>query len=151
LALFGAVFGLVLGCDRLLKFLALSRLHPGQPVRLLPFLDLNLTLNTGAAFGLLPNARWLLAALGLAVSVAGFYVGTRLSAKSAGGPGLLAAVALVSAGATGNLIDRVFCGHVVDFVDLKVWPVFNLADSAIVVGSLYLAWRCLTWRQPGEG
>ena len=50
---------------------------------------------------------------------------------------------LVLGGALGNLIDRIRLGYVVDFVDLRVWPVFNLADSAITIGIALLVWGML--------
>lgn len=49
----------------------------------------------------------------------------------------------ILAGGIGNLIDRLFRGYVVDFLDLRIWPVFNLADSAITVGAVLLAWTVL--------
>jgi signal peptidase II len=48
---------------------------------------------------------------------------------------------LVLGGAVGNAYDRVVSGSVTDFIDLRFWPVFNLADSCIVVGALILIWR----------
>ena len=136
----------VVALDRLLKWVAWSQLTPGRPVAIFPFLHLNLTFNTGAAFGLLPDARWALAALGLGITIASFVAARRVPAREAG---LLAGLGLAGGGATGNFIDRVAYGYVVDFLDLRIWPVFNLADSAIVVGGLYLAWRALVWRPPG--
>ncbi|NTV29859.1 MAG: signal peptidase II [Candidatus Omnitrophica bacterium] len=55
----------------------------------------------------------------------------------------IAAVSLILGGAIGNLTDRILLGHVIDFIDLRVWPVFNFADSAITVGALIVFWRCL--------
>jgi signal peptidase II len=57
------------------------------------------------------------------------------------------ALGLVTAGLAGNLIDRLFRGAVVDFVDLRVWPVFNLADALVVAGLLVLVWGRLRRRQ----
>jgi signal peptidase II len=50
------------------------------------------------------------------------------------------AASLVAAGALGNLVDRIFRGTVVDFVDFRYWPAFNVADSAITIGALLLLW-----------
>jgi signal peptidase II len=47
------------------------------------------------------------------------------------------------AGALGNLIDRLFLGYVVDFFDFRIWPVFNVADSAITIGAILLGWSIL--------
>ena len=54
---------------------------------------------------------------------------------------------LILAGALGNLIDRVIYGYVIDFLDFRIWPVFNIADSAITVGALLIAWKCLRVRE----
>ena len=50
---------------------------------------------------------------------------------------------LILGGAIGNLIDRIVFGYVVDFIDLRMWPVFNIADSAITIGAVVVAWQCL--------
>ncbi|MGE0268982.1 MAG: signal peptidase II [Candidatus Omnitrophota bacterium] len=49
---------------------------------------------------------------------------------------------LILAGAIGNLIDRIMYGYVIDFIDVRFWPVFNIADSAITVGAAIIAWKC---------
>lgn len=56
-----------------------------------------------------------------------------------------AALALQFGGAAGNLVDRIFGGYVIDFLDFRVWPVFNIADSAIVIGVILLSWEIITW------
>ncbi len=52
------------------------------------------------------------------------------------------AFSLILAGAIGNLIDRIFYGYVIDFIDFRVWPVFNVADSAITIGAVIVAVKC---------
>jgi signal peptidase II len=59
----------------------------------------------------------------------------------------LLALILVTAGAVGNYLDRVFRGYVVDFVHLRYWPVFNVADVYITVGGLVLAWAVFAKRK----
>jgi len=49
---------------------------------------------------------------------------------------------LILGGAIGNLIDRMVYGYVIDFIDFRVWPVFNIADSAITIGAILIAWKC---------
>src|SRR5207302_9836252 len=101
---------------------------------------LDYTRNTGAAFSIFPTGSWAFAAIALVVS-AGIVVYYR---RVAGGPVVLRlALGLVLGGALGNLIDRVRLGYVIDFIDLRWWPVFNLADSAIVVGVVLLALQSL--------
>ena len=106
---------------------------------LLPFLNLTLVYNEGAAFSFLSDQggwqRWLFS--GLALVVSAVLVGwlTRLPATQ---KWTAAALSLIIGGALGNLIDRLLFGHVIDFIDLYYgrwhWPAFNIADSAIVIG-----------------
>ena len=101
-------------------------------------LDLRFTTNPGGAFGLLGRVPWVFVAISAIVVVVIVLSSRRLpSAGNAIGLGL------VLGGALGNLTDRAirgpgFSGEVVDFVDLQVWPIFNLADSGIVVGAAIL-------------
>jgi len=54
----------------------------------------------------------------------------------------IASFSLILGGAIGNLIDRIMYGYVIDFIDFRVWPVFNIADSAITVGAIMIALKC---------
>ena len=111
----------------------------GGAVELIPgVLDLRYTTNPGGAFGLFGGIPWLFVAISLVVIGAVLVASTRL-------PGTATAVGLglVLGGALGNLTDRAirgpgFSGEVVDFVDLQIWPIFNVADAAIVLGALTL-------------
>ncbi len=86
----------------------------------------------------------------LAVIALGVVVVMAANKETARDPRLATAVGLVLGGAVGNLIDRLFRGRgmlrgaVVDFIDFRVWPVFNLADAAITIGCLLLLWA--GWR-----
>lgn len=133
----------VLGLDQLSKQIATRLLELHQPVPVVPFLNLTLTHNTGAAFSFLSDAggwqRWFFVALTVAIAVVIVVWITRIK------PGqrwLAAALALVLGGALGNLWDRLVIGAVVDFIDVYYgswhWPAFNLADSAICVGAVML-------------
>ncbi|MGZ4148323.1 MAG: signal peptidase II [Actinomycetota bacterium] len=126
--------------DRVTKLWAESRLAGRPPIVVIPHvLDLGYTTNSGGAFGLGESAWWIFALASIAVSVAivvsAFRVRRVLNAVALG---------LILGGALGNLTDRVIHGdgflrgHVVDFIDFHVWPVFNIADSCIVVGALLL-------------
>ena len=124
--------GLVLALDRLTKALwrdARVTLIPGV-------LALRGTRNTGMAFGWLSGSGWLLIPLSLAV-VAGVWVYLRrhsLNRLCQYGAGLLLG------GALGNLLDRVFLGYVIDFIDpvFLHWFIFNLADAGICLGAALL-------------
>ena len=124
--------------DQLTKEWALRSLADG-PVHVLWTLQLNLSINSGVAFGLGRG-------LGPVVIVAGIAMVALLVAFTrSASMGRLAAVAvgLVVGGAVGNLADRVFRdqGGVVDFIDFQWWPIFNVADAAISVGAVLLVLR----------
>ena len=135
----------VLLADQGSKSLALALLKPGEPVPLVGRLfRANLVFNPGAAFGLRLGGNWhlvifaLLLSAFLVWSVRGFAPG---------------ALGLLLGGAAGNLVDRVRFGQVVDFLDLRVWPVFNVADVAITLGAVWLAlnlWSPPRHRPAGE-
>lgn len=108
----------------------------GTPVALLDGdVLINLVHNTGAAFGVLPNQTILFVVIAVVI-ITGLIVSYQRLAQ--GPVWLRIALGLVLGGALGNLSDRVRVGYVVDFIDLRWWPVFNLADSCIVIGVLTL-------------
>lgn len=131
-----AVAAGVVAADQVTKELALRTLADG-PVHLVWTLELNLTYNRGAAFGVGAGISPVVVGLGVVVLVALLGFG-RHAVRSI--PATVA-LALVAGGAVGNLADRVLRdagGAVVDFIDLGWWPVFNLADMAITVGAVLL-------------
>ena len=143
----------VLLLDQGTKQLAERMMELHEPIRLLPFLNLTLTYNTGAAFSLLSSAggwqRWFFAGLAAVVSVVLLVWLWRASPRERW---LLCGLALVLGGALGNLWDRLAIGAVVDFIDLhyagRHWPAFNVADSAICVGAALLI--ISTFRDAGD-
>jgi len=134
---------LIVVLDQLTKQWVSSSFSYGESLELLPFLNLTLVHNMGAAFSFLSDAggwqRWFFAIVSLIVSVVLIVWLSRLPARQY----LLAtALALVLGGAIGNLWDRVFLGYVVDFIDVFYqkhhWPAFNIADTSITVGAILL-------------
>lgn len=130
---------LVIILDQASKWAAEEFLLLHQPVPVMPMFNFMLAYNTGAAFSFLSNAggwqRWFFISLTLLVCVVLLRWLWRLRADEK----LLAvSLALILGGAFGNLIDRVWLGYVIDFIDVYYahyhWPVFNVADSAITVG-----------------
>jgi signal peptidase II len=123
--------------DQVTKILVVRLLPGGASVAVIPgILWLTPVRNTGVAFGLLAGlspAVTVLAALTLFVVL--FYNRGRRSGSRMERAG----IALMAGGAAGNLLDRIRLGFVVDYLDLRVWPVFNLADVAIVLGAGALA------------
>lgn len=125
--------------DRVTKWLVVDRLAGRPPVAVIPgVLQLNYTQNSGGAFGLGGSASWLFAGATIAVSIAIVILAFRVRRTS-----VAIGMGLVLGGGLGNLTDRIvrgsgFSGRVVDFIDLHLWPVFNLADAAIVVGAIVI-------------
>jgi signal peptidase II len=133
----------VLVLDQLSKFAAVKYLTRHAEVALLPFLNMTLVYNTGAAFGFLSNAAgWqnlLFVVVALVACAIILAMARRLGPHDRFmGWGLM----LVLGGAVGNLIDRLAHGYVIDFIDIYYrtwhWPVFNIADSAITIGAAFL-------------
>jgi len=93
-------------------------------------LHLTYVRNPGAAFGMLPNKTLFFIAVSLVVVAGTLYYYRSVPREQTG---LRWALGMIIGGAIGNLIDRIRFGEVVDFFDFRVWPVFNIADSAIVV------------------
>lgn len=144
---------LVLALDLVTKYLAQQWLNPFQPNEVLPFFNLTLVFNRGAAFSFLGDAsgwqRWFFIAIGF---VAVIVIVSWLRRLSAGEKWTAAALALILGGAVGNLVERLWKGQVTDFLDLYYrnwhWPTFNIADSAISIGvGLYLIDRLLCSRR----
>jgi signal peptidase II len=128
------------GLDRATKIWAESTLLPGGPVDLVPgVLTLRFTTNSGGAFSIGQRAPWFFVGVTAVVVVIILATSFRHTRWIVG-----ASLGLVLGGALGNLTDRALRGpglrgRVVDFIDFHVWPVFNLADSAIVIGAIVLA------------
>lgn len=123
--------------DRLTKLWAKTWLMRRLYVPLLPFFHLTYVENTGAAFGIgfSRNRFFTFLSAGLLAGLAYLQRGWPRSNQW-----LQAGVVLVAGGALGNLYDRLAYGYVVDFLDFRVWPVFNVADSCVTVGACCLAW-----------
>lgn len=136
----------VLLLDRLTKLLVVYNMKPSESIPLVPgVFHLTYVRNPGAAFGVLAHQRWFF--LFVAVIVISFviYYSRQI------GPShkmLQFGLGLQLGGAVGNMIDRALTGLVVDFLDFRIWPVFNVADSAIVVGTAIVVFTLL--REPGS-
>jgi len=139
---FGLAAAIVI-LDQVTKLWAVSALELYRPVEILPFFNLTLLHNTGAAFSFLADAggwqRWfftgltLVIGIGIAIWLVRLPEHERLTR---------ACLTLILAGAIGNLIDRVRLGYVIDFLDFHAagwhWPAFNVADAAISCGAVLL-------------
>ncbi|WP_228716873.1 signal peptidase II [Billgrantia pellis] len=138
----------VVALDLATKALMSSLLSYGQPMEVLPFFNLTLLHNTGAAFSFLAGhpgwQRWFFALVGIGACIGLTVWMSRLKADE---PLLGASLALVIGGALGNLYDRLVHGYVVDFLSFHVagwyYPAFNVADIGITLGAIGLIWESL--------
>ena len=124
--------------DQITKFIALKFLQLNTPFPLIKnFLNLTLVHNRGAAFGLFQNQLLLFVLISL------FAIGLILYTLIDKTSSLISKIylSLILWGSIGNLIDRMRFGFVIDFLDFRVWPVFNIADSVIVIAALFLTWE----------
>jgi len=130
----------IFALDRLTKVLAVHYLPFGIPHKVLLFFNLTYVENSGAAFGMLQNNNLLFTLVTLGLIAFMLYCRREIT-----GYGKIAKLGFlfVLGGAVGNLYDRLFIGRVIDFLDLTVWPVFNVADSFITIGGCILAWTMI--------
>ena len=147
--LLGLIAAAVLAVDQITKQLALDGLSDAPVVVIDGVFRLRLAFNSGGAFGLLQGLPgFFLIATIVVVCLIVFWV------RNLDDPRTIAPLGLILGGGLGNLADRVLRdldGTVVDFLDFHVWPVFNLADSAIVIGVLATFWFSFrSERAPGS-
>ena len=119
------------------KSWAVEQLAHREPIKIFgTFFQLTLVRNPGAAFSFATNATLLLSLIGIIVLLGITYFAPRITSK-----GWSIVLGLVMGGILGNLMDRIFRepgflrGHVIDWMQLPHWPIFNIADSAIVVAA----------------
>lgn len=135
-----SVAAVVLALDVVTKVLAVRLLPPGQPVSIIgDTVTWTLVRNSGAAFSMATGYTWMLTLIATGVVIGIFWMGRRLVS-----PWWAVGLGLILGGATGNLVDRFFRapgplrGHVVDFLSIGWWPVFNVADPSVVGGAILL-------------
>jgi len=144
LLIFGVAFT-VLAADQISKYWVRHYLVPGVPWNLAawlrPVMSFTYVTNTGGSFGLFPQLGWFYTFVAIAVIAVILFFYRRLPADHTLMP---ISLGMQLGGALGNLLDRLWHGRVIDFIDLNFWPlqgwpVFNLADSSVVVGVCILA------------
>ena len=135
-----SVAATVLTLDVITKVLAVKLLTPGQPVSIIgDTVTWTLVRNSGAAFSMATGYTWVLTLVAIGVVVGIIWMGRRLVS-----PWWAVGLGMILGGALGNLVDRFFRspgplrGHVVDFLSIGWWPVFNVADPAVVGGAVLL-------------
>ncbi len=133
----------VIGLDQLTKYIASTELQFHVPIPVMPSFNWFLAHNTGAAFSFLSDAggwqRWFFVGLAAVVTVIIISWLKKLDSNQAW---LAAALSLILGGAIGNVIDRIYHGYVIDFIQWYYqsyyWPSFNIADAAISLGAVIL-------------
>ncbi|MCV6985864.1 signal peptidase II [Mycobacterium shinjukuense] len=135
-----SVAAFVLALDVVTKVLAVKLLPPGQPVSIIgDTVTWTLVRNSGAAFSMATGYTWVLTLIATAVVAGIVWMGRRLVS-----PWWALGLGMILGGALGNLVDRFFRapgplrGHVVDFLSVGWWPVFNVADPSVVGGAVLL-------------
>ena len=140
------LFVTVLVIDQVSKLVVKSNLNLYESWPEQGFLRITHGTNTGTAFGLLPNqTTFLIVASIVAIGFIIYFYGSQDKPNFP----IRTAIGLQLGGAFGNLIDRLWAGAVVDFIDVGPWPIFNLADSSIVVGITILI-AAFTFSRDGE-
>ncbi len=130
--------------DRVTKIFFSDLLSLGESLPIVRnVMHMTLVYNTGIAFGLFKNHGIvfiiipIIAVVLLVFNIFYYHNNKELSRL------YIVGFSLILGGAIGNLIDRIAYGYVIDFIDLRVWPVFNIADSAITIGAFIIAIKCL--------
>ena len=130
--------------DRLTKIFISGFLDLNESIAVIPrILHFTLVHNTGIAFGFFKDCGMVFIIIpviltGLLIYNVCYYRHSPQLSRT-----YIVAFSLILGGAIGNLIDRIFLGYVVDFIDFRVWPVFNVADSAITIGAMIILLRCI--------
>jgi len=138
------IAALVVLTDQISKYVVTRTMTPYQEWAPIPAIQrlfaITYVTNTGAAFGIFPQASTVFAVVAVVVVIALFFYNRQLES----GQWLLRlSLGLQLGGAVGNLIDRLTRGFVVDFIHFKLWPVWNVADASIVVGVALMAFFLL--------
>lgn len=130
--------------DRVTKQFFLNNLSFGESLPLIRnVLHMTLVHNTGIAFGFFRDQGIVFIIIPVIVIVLLiFNIYYYRQNNEVISPGYITAFSFILGGALGNLIDRIVYGYVIDFIDLRVWPVFNVADSAITIGAAIIAVKC---------
>ena len=135
---------LVVFIDRTTKIFFSDLLHVGESLPVIyNIFHMTLVHNTGIAFGFFKDQGSvfiiipIIAIILLVFNIYYYRQSNEVLTRS-----YIIAFSLILGGAIGNLIDRIICGYVIDFIDFRIWPVFNMADSAITIGAFIIGIKC---------
>jgi signal peptidase II len=146
---FGCIGLLVILADQLSKTWIRNNLDWGQSLFDAGFFQIVHVHNTGAAFGIFKDHSLTLTIVGFVGIVVILLLVFVLRSRWSFLDSMLvtSAIGLVMGGTIGNLIDRLRMGYVTDFMDFKVWPVFNVADASVTIGVIIVAYCIICWAQ----
>ena len=149
---FGCIGLLVILADQLSKIWIRANVAGGQSNFDAGFVQLVHIHNTGAAFGIFQDHTFTLIIvdfIGIAIVLfLVFFLHSRWSFLDS--MLVWSAIGLIIGGTIGNLIDRLRLGYVTDFIDFKVWPVFNIADASVTVGCIIIAYCIIFLYRPAK-
>ncbi|MBU4342780.1 MAG: signal peptidase II [Candidatus Omnitrophica bacterium] len=141
----------ILVLDQSLKSLVRLKLAVGESIPLINnIFHITYVSNTGAAFGLFKNSAviFIIISVVAIVFIAGLILRSIKRAEFMADPIFDSGLILIISGAIGNLIDRLKFGYVIDFIDVRIWPVFNIADTSITIGTLLLILSYVCQKRP---
>ena len=142
---FIAVALVIVAVDQFVKHLIITKMYLGQSMPLInDWIHITFIYNNGAAFSLLKDRTGLLLSMATLAVLAIIYFYPKLAVH---GKFMQGGLALLMGGTIGNMVDRILTGSVVDFIDFRIWPIFNIADCAICVGAASIAWMLLKSEQ----
>ncbi len=135
---------LVVIIDRITKIFFSDLLSYGESLPIIKrVLHMTLVHNTGIAFGLFKDHGAIFIVIPIiAIILLIFNIYYYQKNNEALSHAYIIAFSLILGGAIGNLFDRIKYGYVIDFIDFRIWPVFNIADSAITIGAVVIAFKC---------
>lgn len=134
--------------ERIIKYYIVDNLRLGESIPVWGnFLMITRSENMGAAFGILRGQNWIFIAAAFIVLFLVIYYYNRIIYDRL----LIIATSFIIAGTVGNMTDRVFFNHVIDYINFSFWPTFNLSDASLTVGVILLMVYILMWdKKPQE-
>lgn len=135
---------LIVFIDRLTKLFFSDLLMHGESLPIIRnVLHMTMVRNTGIAFGFFKDYGVTFIVIPIvAIFLLAFNIYYYRQNNEALSRAYIVAFSLILGGAIGNLIDRIIYGYVIDFIDFRIWPVFNIADSAITIGAILVTYKC---------
>ena len=147
---FVSIFAILI-VDQSLKSLVRLKLAVGESIPLINnIFHITYVTNTGAAFGLFKNSAifFIIISVVAIVLIAGLILKSIKRAEFMANPRFDLGLIMIVSGAIGNLADRLKFGYVIDFIDVRIWPVFNIADTSITIGTMLLILSYMCQKRP---